>query len=1319
MKKLCAILVVMLLALPVVCGALAETGPVARNGALAAYLDGVGGLYLPGSEDALNTAAADAVVSIDPYRVLFLSKRADGDRDLYAIDLGDFSERLLVSGVHAACMDGMETLYYVPSADRAQLMRMDMETGNSFLAYTATEYIDRLQRTAEGLVIELVDAAGAVLHVNVTDSFETYLSDVPRDLALTDSYEVYLSGTDLYLRDTASLTAEFVDSGVQDFAVLGGVVYYVTGGGSAQLKSYDPAATSWQTVLTLDTSMERQVTASGSRLFMIDLSRQIYAVDVNGKKLRPFARVSSDSAYDIPAGTAVSRIQLQGMEGQLNVYAELEDASSQPDFSFIEFTSTSDALEQQLRLLERCAVDGETPAWDTLKPAKQYAPLARGSRGEAVSAIQRPLYDLGYYDYYIDGIFGPRTEYAVRTVQSDLGRPVDGIADSELQRLLLEGKVPRYDPFMALTRGNRGFRVQRMQERLRELGYLADAADSIFGANTQRAVRLFQSENGLSVSEKATRETLIRLYSDDVSRCTSYIDLYPGNTGKRVRELNNRLRELFYLSSNPGSVYTRDTAEAVRAYQRTAGLRVTGIATADVQRRLFSRYAPEAPGYIVLRRGDENDRVRDLQRRLIKLNYLHEAADGYFGRATEKAVELFQKKVELTPNGVATVRTQERLFRKDAPVYVKPTRISDPVIMLDSYEYFRNGVFYISDSSAGSGYITFSWSVEGEVAGFRVRIRDDRGRTFIDDDTLMSRTGFSLATLEYDRLYTLTVTAYPEDGEARHRTSASVNFMHIEDPEEPVEPEPAEIGDPEITLATVTRVQDGIHYVAPGKVKLQWFAEGDVNSYAIEVLDSDGDTWLSKTTAHQSLTFMSNSLAVGEVYTLLVYAIPENGTIDDATTGAEFFALEDVSVPTPSPEPENFDELPAYIEEDAPEEEQDGEDEEDAVIAEEPEVPEEESVDAAESADGQIPEETPEQAEEAAAQAPTPTPAPPEPEEPVVTLAPIVETVVEDDGEEIPEDAAEEETPAVTAPELSFETVLDEAEDIVYLADDTVVLKWASEGDVAGYYVEIADQDGNPLAHASTEKNTLSIKRGNFKPGRVYLLTVTAVPVGGDVESGAATTAQLALYTGETEDAEAEADEAPETDETPEEAPQKPADSGKAPQAEKPEDEEESYEEESDAEEAYDGETYDEEPDEEKPDEEKPDEEETYDEETYDEETYDEESYDEEVYDEAPEAEESHEEESRPEKSGDPWSEPLTGNSDSALIRQVQERLVSWGWLDADGYESGSLDGATLQAVRDFQSAYNERYNGDLSPAESSVSAATLSKLMRGERVSP
>ncbi|MGD2184136.1 peptidoglycan-binding domain-containing protein [Lusitaniella coriacea] len=53
--------------------------------------------------------------------------------------------------------------------------------------------------------------------------------------------------------------------------------------------------------------------------------------------------------------------------------------------------------------------------------------LRRGSSGDAVRTLQNVLYLNGYYPYIIDGIFGPLTEVAVRSFQTDSGLVPDGI----------------------------------------------------------------------------------------------------------------------------------------------------------------------------------------------------------------------------------------------------------------------------------------------------------------------------------------------------------------------------------------------------------------------------------------------------------------------------------------------------------------------------------------------------------------------------------------------------------------------------------------------------------------------------------------------------------------------------------------------------------------------------------------------------------------------------------------------------------------------------------------------------------------------------
>ena len=1087
MKKTGAILLMIAICLLATSFALAETSPVVTSGALAAYLDGDGHLYVPGNASAINRAQADELISIDSYRVLFLSPRLDGASDLYMIDLGSFSEKMVAQDVKAACMTDEDTLYYITGAQRAQLMRMSLSSQSASLAYTAAEPIDRLYRSAEGLVFELVDQAGTYVYVPQTGTFESYLGVLPASGEMTESREIYLTRDgELNMKDIASYSIEHIDSGVLDYVIMNGRIYYLSQGGSAlRLKSYDPATMNWVVVMTPDSAMKSQLTASGGSLFMLDDAGQIYSVNLSTGALVPSKRYDLAS-YKAPSGYEATGLRIEGMSGQLNVYVELRETSAELGFSFIEFTSTSDTDTSVYRLLDRISLSNEEAAWDYLKPAPQYATLMWGSRGDAVRAIQQPLKDLGYYDYYVDGIFGPRTHEAVRLLQDDLGRAVNGIADAELQRIILSGSLNAYDPYRSLKRGNRGLRVQAMQERLRDLGFMADAADGIFGANTQRAVQLFQSEHGLAVSDGATRETLVHLFSGAARNCASYIDLYPGNTGYRVRELNRRLRELYYLNADVGSVYTSETAAAVRAFQSNAGLQVTGNATVPVLRALFARSAPEASGYIVLRRGDQNSRVTALQRRLKDLGYYDGSIDGYYGRATEKAVKLFQQKVGLKPTGVATVRTQELLFAADAPHYVRPTVISEPEITLDSYHHREDGVYCIADDSSDSGYAIFSWSVEGEAEHFNVLIKDSKGTTHANEDTYLTRTSVSIATLKLDRTYTLTVTAYPEDGDRRHVTSASIRFRRIETPEEP-EPGPAEVGEPVISIETVTRAEDGVNYVQPGVVIFRWYADGEVASYYVDIQDSDGASRIQVNTIDEQASIHSKDLKEGEVYTIYVYAVPERGTRDDGTMSFERFALETVELPTPESESSDTPDSEAADTPDSAGSETDE-------SSETPDPADAEAVDPDDSdtTDSDV-TETPESTEEIL-------------DNPAVTLDPVIS-----EGE------------SITPPEMRFETVAGYDGDVALLSGNVIVMSWHSEGNVQAYYVEIRDSSDVVQFSATTDKVQLNADPGRMTPGEVYTLSVTAIPEGGSVETGVSAEAYFALYA---QDAPQETDEA-------------------------------------------------------------------------------------------------------------------------------------------------------------------------------------------------
>ena len=68
-----------------------------------------------------------------------------------------------------------------------------------------------------------------------------------------------------------------------------------------------------------------------------------------------------------------------------------------------------------------------------------------------------------------------------------------------------------------LTVGAKGEEVKKLQQRLKDLGYLNGKVDGQFGGGTKRAVIAFQRRNGLDTDGVAGQETLAKLYAEDAT----------------------------------------------------------------------------------------------------------------------------------------------------------------------------------------------------------------------------------------------------------------------------------------------------------------------------------------------------------------------------------------------------------------------------------------------------------------------------------------------------------------------------------------------------------------------------------------------------------------------------------------------------------------------------------------------------------------------------------------------------------------------------------------------------------------------------------
>ena len=170
--------------------------------------------------------------------------------------------------------------------------------------------------------------------------------------------------------------------------------------------------------------------------------------------------------------------------------------------------------------------------------ALQATTLCNGMSGEAVKEIQQALIDLGYLKGEADGVFGNKTENAVRKFQKANGLTADGLVGEQTRTLLLKmaaelhqqntdstptpqpeteatpTPTPSPEPtatatpaptgsslfggnYATIRYGDKGARVKALQTGLITLKYLKGTADGNFGKKTKAAVVDFQKAKGL------------------------------------------------------------------------------------------------------------------------------------------------------------------------------------------------------------------------------------------------------------------------------------------------------------------------------------------------------------------------------------------------------------------------------------------------------------------------------------------------------------------------------------------------------------------------------------------------------------------------------------------------------------------------------------------------------------------------------------------------------------------------------------------------------------------------------------------------------
>ena len=255
--------------------------------------------------------------------------------------------------------------------------------------------------------------------------------------------------------------------------------------------------------------------------------------------------------------------------------------------------------------------EGETSSGTLSDGSWGGTALRTGSTGSAVEQVQFWLNTLAQYESAIpslsvDGRYGASTASAVRAFQRRYGLTVDGVVGretwnaiyNEFRSIQSDNGTPNAYPGTALREGASGQNVRLVQfwlkiartvySRLNDL-----TVDGKFGAATTAAVKRFQTYFGLTSDGVVGRTTWNKLYEvyNDIANKLLSPSLRPGeypgilrrgSSGTAVRELQFYLYLLSaYESSIPAvgidGSFGAATENAVRAYQRFAGLTVDGI----------------------------------------------------------------------------------------------------------------------------------------------------------------------------------------------------------------------------------------------------------------------------------------------------------------------------------------------------------------------------------------------------------------------------------------------------------------------------------------------------------------------------------------------------------------------------------------------------------------------------------------------------------------------------------------------------------------------------------------------------------------------
>ncbi len=232
--------------------------------------------------------------------------------------------------------------------------------------------------------------------------------------------------------------------------------------------------------------------------------------------------IGSESIAMLISPEAKSYLVKKGMEGAdiTNIQTRLYELGYLASKKYIDghFGDDTEAAVKELQSANALAADGKIGSMtlELLYSEEVRANiLSFGDKSDIIKACQERLKTLGYLTTTPDGFYGNDTLAAVKLFQSKNDLIVDGYLGPTTREILDSSAAVAN----GLVLGDEGDTVKRVQELLIKYGYMKEGgATGYFGEVTDKAVKAFQTKNGLVSDGDVGAKTMAKLTSGDVIR---------------------------------------------------------------------------------------------------------------------------------------------------------------------------------------------------------------------------------------------------------------------------------------------------------------------------------------------------------------------------------------------------------------------------------------------------------------------------------------------------------------------------------------------------------------------------------------------------------------------------------------------------------------------------------------------------------------------------------------------------------------------------------------------------------------------------------